>query len=88
MASIVESPLDFYKSQIQVQIIKSKQDPLYKRESCLLVGNPHGEVAVEGLGLCHTGEDRLDPLYKRESCTSPALSSLSAYVMMMLMIQW
>jgi hypothetical protein len=32
VAAFSEGPIDFYKSQIQVQIIKSKQDPNYKRE--------------------------------------------------------
>lgn len=32
-ASFFEGPIDFYKSQIQVQIIRSKSDPNYKRES-------------------------------------------------------
>ena len=31
-AAFIESPIDFYKSQIQVQIIRSKADPNYKRE--------------------------------------------------------
>jgi hypothetical protein len=31
-ASFFEAPIDFYKSQIQVQIIRSKTDPNYKRE--------------------------------------------------------
>eukprot|EP00955_Chlamydomonas_euryale_P105765 365661-Chlamydomonas_euryale.AAC.50 len=32
VAAFSEGPIDFYKSQIQVQIIKSKMDPAYKRE--------------------------------------------------------
>jgi hypothetical protein len=32
IAAFTEGPIDFYKSQIQVQIIKSKVDPNYKRE--------------------------------------------------------
>jgi solute carrier family 25 carnitine/acylcarnitine transporter 20/29 len=32
-AAFVEAPIDFYKSQIQVQIIRSKSDPTYKRKS-------------------------------------------------------
>lgn len=31
VAAFFESPIDFFKSQIQVQIIRSKQDPNYKR---------------------------------------------------------
>jgi len=31
-AAFFEAPIDFYKSQIQVQIIRSKADPNYKRE--------------------------------------------------------
>jgi len=31
-AAFFEGPIDFYKSQIQVQIIRSKADPTYKRE--------------------------------------------------------
>jgi len=30
-AAFAEGPIDFYKSQIQVQIIRSKSDPSYKR---------------------------------------------------------
>lgn len=33
VAAFTEGPIDFYKSQLQVQIIKSKMDPGYKRES-------------------------------------------------------
>ena len=33
-AGFVEGPIDFYKSQVQVQIIRSRADPNYKRE-CL-----------------------------------------------------
>ncbi len=32
VAAFTEGPIDFYKSQLQVQIIRSKQDPNYKRE--------------------------------------------------------
>jgi hypothetical protein len=32
VAAFTEGPIDFYKSQLQVQIIRSKQDPAYKRE--------------------------------------------------------
>ena len=32
-AAFTEAPIDFYKSQIQVQIIRAKSDPTYKRES-------------------------------------------------------
>ena len=32
-AGFVEGPIDFYKSQVQVQIIRSRADPKYKRES-------------------------------------------------------
>lgn len=31
IAAFVEGPIDFYKSQIQVQIIRSRADPNYKR---------------------------------------------------------
>ena len=30
VASFTEAPIDFYKSQIQVQIIRSRADPTYK----------------------------------------------------------
>jgi hypothetical protein len=33
VAAFTEGPIDFYKSQIQVQIIRSKTNPDYKRES-------------------------------------------------------
>lgn len=32
IAAFVEGPIDFYKSQIQVQIIRSRADPNYKRK--------------------------------------------------------
>lgn len=32
VAAFTEGPIDFYKSQIQVQIIRSKMSPDYKRE--------------------------------------------------------
>ena len=32
-AAFVEGPIDFYKSQVQVQIIRSRADPKYKRAS-------------------------------------------------------
>ena len=35
-AAFVEGPIDFYKSQVQVQIIRSRADPKYKRASVLL----------------------------------------------------
>ncbi len=31
IAAFTEAPIDFYKSQIQVQIIRAKSDPSYKR---------------------------------------------------------
>ena len=31
-AAFVESPIDFYKSQIQVQMVRAKADPTYKGE--------------------------------------------------------
>lgn len=44
VAAFTEGPIDFYKSQLQVQIIRSKQDPNYKRESEL--GLLRGRVAA------------------------------------------
>lgn len=35
VAAFTEAPIDFYKSQIQVQIIRSKADPNYKRTPLL-----------------------------------------------------
>ena len=32
-ASFTEGPIDFYKSQVQVQIIRTQSDPNYKRMS-------------------------------------------------------
>ena len=32
-AAFAESPIDFYKSQIQVQMVRAKADPTYKGES-------------------------------------------------------
>ncbi len=31
VSAFVEGPIDFFKSQIQVQIIRSRSDPNYKR---------------------------------------------------------
>ena len=32
VAAFAESPIDFYKSQIQVQMVRAKSDPAYKGE--------------------------------------------------------
>lgn len=37
IAAFVEGPIDFYKSQIQVQIIRSRADPNYKRRRTSLL---------------------------------------------------
>ena len=37
VAAFTEGPIDFYKSQVQVQIIRSKGDPNYKRASLQLL---------------------------------------------------
>ncbi len=37
VAAFTESPIDFYKSQLQVQVIRSQADPNYKREWPFLV---------------------------------------------------
>jgi hypothetical protein len=59
-AGFVEGPIDFYKSQVQVQIIRSRADPNYKREP--LAQN----VAVLGLLLPTVrGSGRFT------ACTSP-----------------
>ena len=31
VAAFAEGPIDFYKSQVQVQIIRTQSDPSYKR---------------------------------------------------------
>lgn len=33
LAAFTEAPIDFYKSQLQVQVIRAQADPNYKRES-------------------------------------------------------
>lgn len=51
-ASFFEAPIDFYKSQIQVQIIRAKTDPAYKRECgwALARGSAqHAVLAAAGL---------------------------------------
>ena len=35
VSAFAEGPIDFFKSQIQVQIIRSKSDPNYKRRAPL-----------------------------------------------------
>ena len=35
VSAFAEGPIDFFKSQIQVQIIRSKSDPNYKRATPL-----------------------------------------------------
>ena len=35
VAAFAEGPIDFYKSQVQVQIIRTQSDPNYKREPAL-----------------------------------------------------
>ena len=37
LAAFTESPIDFYKSQIQVQIIRSQSDPNYKGDYIYLL---------------------------------------------------
>ena len=32
IAAFTECPIDFYKSQLQVQVIRAQADPNYKRE--------------------------------------------------------
>lgn len=32
LAAFTEAPIDFYKSQLQVQVIRAQADPNYKRE--------------------------------------------------------
>ena len=34
VAAFTEGPIDFYKSQVQVQIIRTQSDPNYKRAPC------------------------------------------------------
>ena len=44
MSAFVEGPIDFFKSQIQVQIIRSRSDPNYKRR--LLVPALHTQQGL------------------------------------------
>ena len=49
VAAFAEGPIDFYKSQIQVQIIRSKSDPNYKREAASTPSHHmHGPVVSLG----------------------------------------
>ena len=45
VSAFAEGPIDFFKSQIQVQIIRSKSDPNYKRatplSACWTICNQH-----------------------------------------------
>ena len=45
IAAFVEGPIDFYKSQIQVQIIRSRADPNYKRT--------HACALSQAFTVCH-----------------------------------
>ncbi len=49
VAAMSEAPIDFYKSQMQVQIIRSKMDPAYKREWSKLMhldATPYGIASI------------------------------------------
>jgi solute carrier family 25 (mitochondrial carnitine/acylcarnitine transporter), member 20/29 len=46
--AFTESPIDFFKSQLQIQIIRSKMDPNYKPPFSSLVGCVKGVVAENG----------------------------------------
>lgn len=41
VSAFAEGPIDFFKSQIQVQIIRSKSDPNYKRTNPLSACRNH-----------------------------------------------
>ena len=45
-AAFFEAPIDFYKSQIQVQIIRSKADPAYKRKYFLNFSFFHFSIQI------------------------------------------
>ena len=51
VSAFVEGPIDFFKSQIQVQIIRSRSDPNYKRR---LLG-----PALHTLTWLHTRPDMM-----------------------------
>ena len=51
IAAFTEAPIDFYKSQLQVQVIRSQSDPSYKREGAsstlnlvMLLCKPHKQM--------------------------------------------
>lgn len=54
VAAFTEGPIDFYKSQMQVQIIRSKIDPNYKRE-CLLPQSPRPPTTVHAMRVSGAG---------------------------------
>jgi solute carrier family 25 carnitine/acylcarnitine transporter 20/29 len=48
VAAFVEGPIDFFKSQLQVQILRSKSDPSYKPAFTSVVGSVRNAFAVNG----------------------------------------
>lgn len=71
-AAFAESPIDFYKSQIQVQIIRAKSDPAYKREC-----SPSGWVGWSGLRV-HPSLAKMHAMLEPPHMTFPALELLAA----------
>lgn len=49
VAAFTEAPIDFYKSQIQVQIIRSKADPTYKAPYTTVMQCVKSTIATSGL---------------------------------------
>ena len=49
MASIAETPIDLYKSQLQVQTIRQRADPAYKPPFTSLVQAVKRSVALNGV---------------------------------------
>ena len=71
IAAFVEGPIDFYKSQIQVQIIRSRADPNYKRESICCdtaYSNAHANMDCHSVFLNARQCTRLEAL--ASPCTS------------------
>lgn len=86
-AAFTESPIDFYKSQIQVQMVRAKADPSYKGEfkragatggqgrndACLLALRGRRRVVAVGLSRCCC-QAPTDTVYL--SCTFPCSRNL------------
>ncbi|KAL4855135.1 Mitochondrial substrate carrier family protein G [Chlorella vulgaris] len=68
-AAFTEAPIDFYKSQIQVQILRSRADPTYKAAA-----GPRVNMRALPLIRCHQPYILDMPLFSSSSSTAPYTS--------------